>query len=137
YEHEASVIIPVKNRVNTISDAINSALKQKANFKFNVLIVDNHSKDNTTELIKNKSLEDDRVLHIIPERFDLAIGGCWNEAILHPECGKFAVQLDSDDLYSDANTLQKIVNKFYEINCAMVIGSYKLTDFKLNEIPLE
>jgi hypothetical protein len=135
YDHEASVIIPVKNRVNTISDAINSALKQKASFKFNVLIVDNHSKDNTTVLIKNKSLEDDRVLHIIPERFDLAIGGCWNEAILHPECGKFAVQLDSDDLYSDANTLQKIVNKFYEINCAMVIGSYKLTDFKLNEIP--
>ncbi|MCU0364169.1 MAG: glycosyltransferase [Ignavibacteriaceae bacterium] len=120
---------------DTISDAINSALKQKASFKFNVLIVDNHSKDNTTVLIKNKSLEDDRVLHIIPERFDLAIGGCWNEAILHPECGKFAVQLDSDDLYSDANTLQKIVNKFYEINCAMVIGSYKLTDFNLNEIP--
>jgi len=135
FKHEVSVIIPVKNRANTISDAINSALKQKASFKFNVIIVDNQSKDGTTELIKNKSLEDERVLHIIPERFDLAIGGCWNQAILNPECGKFAVQLDSDDLYADANTLQKIVDKFYENNCAMVIGSYKLTDFNLNEIP--
>jgi hypothetical protein len=132
---EASVIIPVKNRVNTIGDSINSALKQKTKFNFNIIIVDNHSNDGTTELIKNKSSQDKRVVHIIPGRTDLGIGGCWNEAISHPECGKFSVQLDSDDLYSDENTLQKIVDKFYEEKCAMVIGSYKLTDINLNEIP--
>lgn len=132
---EASVIIPVKNRANTIGDSINSALKQKTKYSFNIIIVDNHSNDGTTELIRNKSSQDKRVVHIIPERFDLGIGGCWNEAISHPECGKFSVQLDSDDLYSDENTLQKIVNKFCEEKCAMVIGSYKLTDFNLNEIP--
>ena len=132
---EASVIIPVKNRVNTIGDSINSALKQKTKFNFNIIIVDNHSDDGTTELIRSKLSQDKRVVHIIPERTDLGIGGCWNEAISHPECGKFSVQLDSDDLYSDENTLQKIVDKFYEDKCAMVIGSYKLTDFNLNEIP--
>lgn len=132
---EASVIIPVKNRLNTIGDAIKSALKQKTKFNFNIIVVDNHSDDRTTEFVSNKSLEDKRLVHIIPERTDLGIGGCWNEAIFHPECGKFAVQLDSDDLYSDENTLQKIVDKFYEKKCAMVIGSYKLTDFNLNEIP--
>lgn len=132
---EASIVIPVKNRVNTIDDAINSALKQKTKFNFNVIVVDNHSEDGTTVLIRNKSLEDKRVIHIVPERTDLGIGGCWNEAIFHHECGKFSVQLDSDDLYSDENTLQKIVDKFYEEKCAMVIGSYKLTDFNLNEIP--
>lgn len=132
---EASIIIPVKNRANTIGDAIESALKQKTKFSFNIIVVDNHSDDGTTELINNKSSEDKRVIHIIPEKTDLEIGGCWNEAICHPECGKFSVQLDSDDLYSDENTLQKIVDKFYEEKCAMVIGSYKLTDFNLNEIP--
>lgn len=132
---EASVIIPVKNRVNTIGDAINSALKQKTKFSFNIIIVDNHSNDGTTELIRNKSSQDKRVVHMIPGRTDLGIGGCWNEAISHPECGKFSVQLDSDDLYSDENTLQKIADKFCEEKCAMVIGSYKLTDFNLNEIP--
>jgi GT2 family glycosyltransferase len=132
---EASVIIPVKNRVNTIRDAIESALKQKTKFSFNIIVVDNHSDDGTTEIISNKSSEDKRVIHKIPEKTDLGIGGCWNEAICHPECGKFSVQLDSDDLYSDENTLQKIVDKFYEEKCAMVIGSYKLTDFNLNEIP--
>jgi len=135
FDCEASIVIPVKNRVNTIDDAINSSFKQKTNFNFNIIVVDNHSDDGTTELIRNKSSEDDRVIHIIPERTDLGIGGCWNEAVLHPECGKFIVQLDSDDLYSDENTLQKIVDKFYQENCAMVIGSYKLTDFNLNEIP--
>jgi hypothetical protein len=132
---EASIVIPVKNRVNTIGDAIKSALKQETNFNFNILVVDNHSDDGTTEVIRNKSSEDKRVLHIIPEKTDLGIGGCWNEAIFHPKCGKFAVQLDSDDLYSDENTLQKIVDKFYKDECAIVIGSYKLTDFNLNEIP--
>ncbi|MCL4278537.1 MAG: glycosyltransferase family 2 protein, partial [Ignavibacteriaceae bacterium] len=133
--YEASVVIPVRNRVNTISDAIKSVLNQKANFNFNVIVVDNYSEDGTTEKIKSITVKDDRVIHIIPERTDLGIGGCWNEAIFHSECGKFAVQLDSDDLYSSENSLQKIVNKFYDENCAMVIGSYKLTDFKLNEIP--
>ena len=132
---EASVIIPVKNRVNTIGDAIKSTLKQKTKFNFNIIVVDNHSNDGTTDLISKKSSEDKRVIHIIPEKTDLGIGGCWNEAIFHLECGKFSVQLDSDDLYADENTLQKIIDKFYEVKCAMVIGSYKLTDFNLNEIP--
>jgi glycosyltransferase involved in cell wall biosynthesis len=135
YKIEVSVVIPVKNRVNTISDAIRSALSQKTKFSFNVTIVDNHSDDGTTEKIKNISSKDNRVVHIIPQRKDLGIGGCWNEAILHPDCGKFSIQLDSDDLYSDENTLQKIVDKFYEDKCAMVTGSYKLTDFNLKEIP--
>lgn len=132
---EASVIIPVKNRVNTIHAAISSALKQKTKLKFNIIVVDNHSDDGTTKRIKSIKSEDQRVIHLIPNRDDLGIGGCWNEAIFHPDCGKFAVQLDSDDLYFDENTLQKIVDKFYESNSAMVVGSYKLTDFNLNEIP--
>ena len=135
FKCEASVIIPVKNRLNTISDAIKSALMQKTNFNFNIIIVDNHSDDGTTNTISKISKADRKVIHIIPNRNDLGIGGCWNEAIIHPECGKFAVQLDSDDLYSDENTLQKIVDKFYEEKSAMVIGSYKLTDFNLKEIP--
>jgi len=132
---EASVIIPVKNRVNTINDAINSVLKQKTKFDFNIIVIDNHSSDGTSEAIKKIKESNKKIIHIIPERNDLEIGGCWNEAIFNPDCGKFAVQLDSDDLYSDENTLQKIVDKFYEEKCAMVIGSYKLTDYELNEIP--
>jgi hypothetical protein len=135
FNYEASVVIPVKNRVNTIGDAIKSALIQKTKFRFNVIIIDNHSDDGTTEKIKNISTEDKRVIHIIPESYDLEIGGCWNEAIGYPECGKFAVQLDSDDLYSHENTLQKIVNKFYNEKCAMVIASYMLTDLNLKEVP--
>jgi len=135
FKCEASVIIPVRNRVNTIGDAIKSALMQKTNFNFNIITVDNHSNDGTMNSISKISKADKRVIHLIPERTDLGIGGCWNEAILYPECGKFTVQLDSDDLYSDENTLQKIVDEFYREKCAMVIGSYKLTDFKLNEIP--
>jgi hypothetical protein len=132
---KASIIIPVKNRVNTINDAINSALKQKTKFDFNIIVIDNHSSDGTSEAIKKIKEANKKVIHIIPERYDLEIGGCWNEAIFNPDCGKFAVQLDSDDLYSDENTLQKIVDKFYEEKCAMVIGSYKLTNYELNEIP--
>ena len=131
---EASVIMPVKNRFNTINDAIKSALMQKTNFKINVIVVDNHSADGTTEIIRKVSRTDKKIIHITPKSNDLEIGGCWNEAISHKECGKFAVQLDSDDLYSDENTLQKIVDKFYEEKCAMVIGSYKLTNYKLDEI---
>lgn len=134
YEFEASVIIPVKNRANTIKDAINSALKQKIKSKFNVIIVDNHSIDGTTQIIKEIANEDEKIIHIIPKRVDLGIGGCWNEALKDKRCGMFAVQLDSDDIYKDENTLKKIIDKFYKEKCGMVIGSYQLTDFDLNEI---
>ncbi len=135
FDYEASVIIPVKNREKTISESVVSALEQKTNFKFNLLVVDNHSTDETTKILNEISKKDKRVIHIIPERRDLQIGGCWNEAIFHNLCGKFAIQLDSDDLYKDQTTLQKIVDKFYEERCGMVIGSYQLTDFNLNEVP--
>jgi predicted nucleic-acid-binding protein len=135
FKTETSVVIPVLNRVNTIRDAIESVLKQKTDFSFNLIIVDNHSTDGTSELIKSLSEKNNKIIHIVPERSDLQIGGCWNDAISSQECGKFAVQLDSDDLFSNEHTLQKIVNKFYEEKCAMVIGTYKLTDFNLEEIP--
>ena len=133
FEMEASVIIPVFNREKTICDAVNSALGQKANFKFNVIVVDNHSTDRTTELLKG--IHDERLVHIIPERTDLGIGGCWNTAIHDDRCGRFAVQLDSDDLYSSPKTLQQIVDAFYKQNAAMVIGSYRMCDFELNTLP--
>jgi hypothetical protein len=135
FNYEASVIIPVRNRFKTVGDAIESVLKQKANFKFNLIVVDNHSTDGTTQIIKTFVQKDPRVIHIIPERMDLGIGGCWNEAVHYSECGKFAVQLDSDDIYKDENTLQTIVDTFYKEKCAMVIGSYQITDFNLNELP--
>jgi len=133
FEFEASVIIPVKNRIKTLSDAVNSVLSQKTSFPFNLIVIDNHSTDGTTEFLRET--DDQRLIHIIPERKDLGIGGCWNEGINHPSCGRFAVQLDSDDLYSDENTLQKVVDKFREEKCAMVIGSYKMVNFNLEEIP--
>nr|MCR4766247.1 glycosyltransferase family 2 protein [Bacteroidaceae bacterium] len=134
FDCEASVIIPVKNRVKTIEDAIQSVLRQKTDFPFNVIVVDNHSTDGTAELI-DKLAKDERVIHVQPERTDLGIGGCWNMGINHPKCGKFAIQLDSDDLYSDEHTLTKIVNAFYQQKCAMVIGTYRMTDFDLNTLP--
>lgn len=134
FKYEASVIIPVRNRVRTIDDAIRSVFMQETNFKFNLIIVDNHSTDGTTEII-DRYANDERLVHLIPERDDLGIGGCWNEAAAHPMCGKFCVQLDSDDVYSGPDTLQKIVDTFYAEDCAMVIGTYKMTDFDLNEIP--
>ena len=130
---EASVVIPVFNREKTILDAVNSALGQKTNFKYNVIVVDNHSTDRTTELLD--SLHDERLVHIIPERRDLGIGGCWNMAINDDRCGRFAVQLDSDDLYSSPKTLQQIVEAFYKQNAAMVVGSYRMCDFELNTLP--
>ncbi len=132
---EASIIIPVKNRARTIHDAIESALVQKTNFIYNIIVVDNHSTDGTTEILKSIADENIKVIHHIPQSKELGIGGCWNEAIEHQECGRFSVQLDSDDIYFDENTLQIITDKFYEEQCAMVIGSYTLTDFNLNEIP--
>ena len=134
FEVEASVIIPVRNRAATISAAIESALKQQTSFKFNIIIIDNHSTDGTTEAI-DAFKADERVVHLVPERNDLGIGGCWNYGVNDARCGKFAVQLDSDDLYKDEHTLQTIVNAFYEQKCAMVIGSYMMTDFDLNELP--
>lgn len=135
FAYTASVIIPVKNREKTIAEAINSALIQETDFSFNVIIVDNHSTDGTTEIVRSLCEKHSRIIHIIPESFDLEIGGCWNEAVFNDHCGHYAVQLDSDDLYADKHTLQKIINVFREEKSAMVIGSYKLTDFRLNEIP--
>lgn len=132
---EASVIIPVRNREKTVADAVNSVLSQKPNFNFNVIVVDNHSTDGTTNILKNLSAKDQRVKHIIPSRQDLGIGGCWNEAVLSEHCGKYAVQLDSDDLYSGPDTLQKIVDVFHKESVAMVIGSYTLVNANLEPIP--
>jgi len=133
FEFEASVLIPVRNRIRTIEDAIRSVLNQKTNFKFNLIVVDNHSTDGTTEAIKNFA-SDERLIHLIPERQDLGIGGCWNFGVHNSKCGKFVIQLDSDDVYSDENTLQKMVDAFYEQNCAMVVGTYMMTDFNMNMI---
>ncbi len=130
---EASVIIPVRNRVGTIADAIRSALSQRCDFAFNVIVVDNHSTDGTSEAIAR--IADPRLVHIIPDRDGLGIGGCWNVGVNHGSCGKFAVQLDSDDVYSDENTLSRIVATFHEQQCAMVVGSYKITNFALETIP--
>jgi len=131
---EASVIIPVRNRVKTLEDAIKSVLMQKTTFAFNLIIVDNFSTDGTSEIIQKYAQLDKRLIHLIPNRHDLGIGGCWNAGVDSTECGKFAVQLDSDDVYKDENTLQTIVNAFYEQNCAMVIGSYTMTNFKMETI---
>lgn len=131
---EASVIIPVRNRVKTIVDAIKSVLMQKTTFDFNLIVVDNFSNDGTTGEIEKLAKTDPRLIHIIPQRTDLGIGGCWNAGVDSELCGKFAVQLDSDDVYSDENTLQTIVDAFYEQNCAMVIGSYTMTNFDMQTI---
>jgi len=131
---EASVIIPIRNRVRTVEDAIKSVLIQKTDFEFNLIIVDNFSSDGTSEIIEKFAQKDNRVIHIIPNRHDLGIGGCWNAGVDSPMCGKFSVQLDSDDVYKDVNTLQTMVNAFYEQNCAMVIGSYTMTNFKMETI---
>ena len=135
FEYEASVIIPVLNRAKTIGDAVESALGQETGFDFNVLVVDNHSTDGTSDLIEQLAARDPRVVHIIPEREDLGIGGCWNWAINDPRCGRYAVQLDSDDLYLDSHTLQRVVDAFQEQDCAMVVGSYRMCDFQLQTLP--
>ena len=131
----ASVIIPVFNRVKTVKDAVESALAQKCDFPFNVIVVDNHSTDGTTELLTEMAQKDSRLVHIIPAKYDLGIGGCWNLAVHDPSCGEFAVQLDSDDVYSGPDTLSKIVSAFHDQNCAMVVGTYQMTDFDMNPIP--
>lgn len=132
---EASVIIPVLNREKTVSEAIESVMTQECDFEYNLILVDNHSTDRTTSMVKELAEKFPRLIHVIPERRDLGIGGCWNVGIHHPQCGKFAVQLDSDDLYSDKDTLKLLVEAFYEQQCAMVVGSYQMCNFKLEEIP--
>lgn len=132
---EASVIIPVRNRERTIGDAISSALGQEADFPFNVIVVDNHSTDNTSAVVEGLAAQDNRVVHLVPRQNDLGIGGCWDLAIRDERCGKFAIQLDSDDFYSSPRTLKKIVDTFRQTKAAMVIGSYRLVDFRLNPLP--
>jgi glycosyltransferase involved in cell wall biosynthesis len=137
---KASVVIPVRNRVKTIADAARSALSQKTDFPFNVIVVDNHSTDGTTDLLRNLAADNGRLIHIVPSRTDYGIGGCWNEAIYSPHCGRYAAQLDSDDIYSSQNALARIVEEFDSAGSenksyAMVIGSYTIVDFDLNELP--
>ncbi|MBR6731206.1 MAG: glycosyltransferase family 2 protein [Bacteroidales bacterium] len=131
----ASVIIPVFNRVRTVKDAVESALSQECGFPYNVIVVDNHSTDGTTALLEEMAAKDERLVHVIPARHDLGIGGCWNLAVHHDACGEYAVQLDSDDVYSGPDTLQKIVDAFVQQKCAMVVGTYQMTDFQMNPIP--
>jgi hypothetical protein len=134
FEYEASVIIPCKNRVRTIKDAITSALSQKTHFKYNVIVVDDNSDDGTVDIIKSFK-ENEKLIYIAQDKSYHAIGGNWNVAIHHPKCGKFAIQLDSDDVYSDEHSLQKMVDAFYEQNCAMVVGTYRMTNFQMETIP--
>ena len=131
----ATVVIPVFNRIRTVRDAVESALAQECSFPFNVIVVDNHSTDGTTELLSEMAAEDSRLVHVIPLKHDLCIGGCWNLAVHHEMCGEYAVQLDSDDVYSGPDTLSKIVSAFREQKCAMVVGTYQMTDFQMNPIP--
>ena len=135
FEAEASVVIPVYNRAKTIRDAVGSALRQEAKFKFNVIVVDNHSTDGTTQILDELANADPRLIHLVPTRNDLGIGGCWNLAIDDRRCGRFAVQLDSDDLYSSPQTLQRIVDAFYSQQAAMVVGAYRMCDFNLHTLP--
>ncbi len=132
---EASVVIPVRNREKTIADAVNSVLGQRATFAFNVIVVDNHSTDGTTAILRDLAARDRRVVHIVPQAVDLGIGGCWNEAVFSPHCGRYAVQLDSDDLYDGPDALARVVAELRRGPYAMVVGSYRLVDFQLNELP--
>ena len=132
---KASVIIPVRNREKTIADAVHSVLSQKTEFVFNVIVIDNHSTDGTSAELKNIAAADARVIHLVPTRTDYGIGGCWNEGIYSAHCGRYAVQLDSDDIYTNDDTLAKIVAEFEKGKYAMVIGSYTTVDFDLNELP--
>lgn len=134
FEYEASVVIPCKNRVRTIADAISSALNQKTSFKYNVIVVDDNSTDGTADVIRSFA-SDPKLVYIAQDKSYHAIGGNWNAALHHPLCGKFALQLDSDDTYYDENTVQKMVDAFYEQNCAMVVGTYRMTDFQMNTLP--
>ena len=135
FPYEATVIIPVKNRAKTIGDAVHSVLSQETDFPFNLIVVDNHSTDGTTEILSQLSVANCQLSIVTPKRTDLGIGGCWDLAIRHELCGRYAVQLDSDDLYSDPHTLQHIVDAFRRERCAMVVGSYRLCNFALETLP--
>ncbi len=135
YPVEASVVMPVKNRARTIADAVGSALSQETSFDFNVIVVDNHSGDGTTRVLEDLSAKDKRLVHMIPERRDLLIGGCWNEAVTSKFCGRIAVQLDSDDLYAGVDVLERMVGEFRQKPLAMVIGSYTTVNFDLQPLP--
>ena len=132
---EASVIIPVRNRTLTVGDAVRSALSQQADFPFNVIVVDNHSTDGTTAILRELAAADPRLVHVVPERRDLGIGGCWNVGVFHPRCGRYVVQLDSDDLYAGTDTLQRMVGLLRDEQCGMAVGSYTLVDMELEVIP--
>ncbi|MBQ2498049.1 MAG: glycosyltransferase family 2 protein [Prevotella sp.] len=135
FEVEASVVIPVFNRAKTVADAVKSALSQETKFAFNVIVVDNHSTDGTAEILAELARENEKLIVLNPSRRDLGIGGCWNLAINNEHCGRFAVQLDSDDLYSSPQTLQKIVEAFHEQRAAMIVGSYRMCNFQLETLP--
>jgi hypothetical protein len=132
---EASVVIPVRDRIRTIRDAVKTVLTQKTDFDFNLIVVDNYSTDGTLEALNEIASGDDRLIVLIPERKDLGIGGCWNVAVQSEHCGKYAIQLDSDDVYKDDTTLQRVVDVFREEKCAMIVGSYEMTDVNLEPIP--
>ena len=135
FDCEASVVIPVYNRARTVADAVKSALSQKATFRYNVIVVDNHSTDGTSDILADIAAADQRLIHIIPQRTDLGIGGCWNVAVDDARCGRFAVQLDSDDLYSSPQTLQRIIDEFHRQKAAMIVGSYRMCNFQLETLP--
>lgn len=132
---EASVVIPVRNRVRTVADAVASALAQRTDFSFNIIVVDNHSTDGTTRLLRDLAMRHPLLKHVIPKRRDLSIGGCWNEAIFSSACGQYAVQLDSDDLYQGKGVLRRLVGLLRRGDCAMAVGSYTLVNERLQEIP--
>ena len=134
FEYEASVVIPCKNRVRTIGDAIRSALSQKTDFKYNVIVVDDNSTDGTVDVIKS-FLDDPRLVYIPQDKTYHAIGGNWNAALHHPACGRYAIQLDSDDVYHDETTVRRFVEVFREQKCAMVVGTYRMTDFDMQTLP--
>jgi hypothetical protein len=133
YPVRASIVIPIRNRERTILDAVQSALRQRTDFDFNVIVVDNHSTDRTTEILRG--VADPRLVHIVPHRKDLGIGGCWNAAIYSSRSGRYVVQLDSDDLYIDDTVLRRVVSELEKGPYAMLIGSYNMVDFSLKEIP--
>jgi hypothetical protein len=135
YPVEASVIIPVRNRVRTVADAVRSALSQVASFPFNVIVIDNHSTDGTTEILRDIGGADPRLVHLIPDRRDLGIGGCWNAGLFHPRCGRYIVQLDSDDIYAGTDTLERMVRLLRDERCGMAVGSYTLVNMELERIP--
>ena len=134
FEYEASVVIPCKNRVRTVGDAIRSALSQKTDFKYNVIVVDDNSTDGTVDVIKS-FLDDPRLVYIPQDKTYHAIGGNWNAALHHPACGRYAIQLDSDDVYHDETTVRRFVEVFREQKCAMVVGTYRMTDFDMQTLP--